>query len=115
MKTLTLTTPDDWHLHLRDGKVLERTVGDTARQFKRALIMPNLVPPITTIAAVEAYRERIIKAIPANSTFTPLMTLYLTESMTIDTIITAAQHPHIIAAKLYPANATTNSAAGRTK
>ena len=112
MKTLTLTIPDDWHLHLRDGKALERTVGDTARQFKRALVMPNLVPPITTIAAVEAYRERIIKTIPADNEFTPLMTLYLTESMTVETIIAAAQHPHIIAAKLYPANATTNSTAG---
>ncbi len=112
MKMLTLTMPDDWHLHLRDGKALSRTVSDSAQQFKRALIMPNLTPPVTTIAAATAYRQRILNAIPADVTFIPLMTLYLTEQMTVDTVIAAAEDEHIIAAKLYPAHATTNSAAG---
>ena len=112
MKTLTLTQPDDWHLHLRDGALLSRSVNDSARQFKRALIMPNLCPPITTIAAAEAYRQRILAALVPGNDFDPLMTLYLTDTMTVETIQQAAAHPQIIAAKLYPAHATTNSAAG---
>ena len=112
MKTLTLTMPDDWHLHLRDGNKLQRTVADIAGQFKRALIMPNLVPPITDVAMAKAYRQRILAAMPAESEFTPLMTLYLTDGTSVDTIKAAAAHPYIMAAKLYPANATTNSAAG---
>ena len=114
MEILKITQPGDWHLHLRDGIKLKRTVTDSARQFKRALIMPNLLPPITSVIQAEAYRKRILAA-TQNSDFTPLMTLYLTDDMPIATIEAAARHPHIIAAKLYPAYATTNAAAGVTE
>ncbi|MBW3228296.1 dihydroorotase [Marinobacter adhaerens] len=107
---LTLTRPDDWHLHVRDGDILNDVVPATAACFGRAIIMPNLVPPVTTAADATAYRERILAA--ANSTeFEPLMTLYLTESMTAQTI-RDARAAGVVAAKLYPAGATTNSDSG---
>jgi len=107
---LTLTRPDDWHLHVRDGDILNDVVPATAACFARAIIMPNLVPPVTTAADATAYRERILAA--ANGTeFEPLMTLYLTESMTAQTI-RDARAAGVVAAKLYPAGATTNSDSG---
>ncbi|MBW4936138.1 dihydroorotase [Marinobacter sp. F4206] len=107
---ITLTRPDDWHLHVRDGDVLKDVVPATAACFGRAIIMPNLVPPVTTTADALAYRERILDA--ANGTdFQPLMTLYLTESTTAETI-RDARAAGVVAAKLYPAGATTNSASG---
>jgi dihydroorotase len=107
---LTLTRPDDWHLHVRDGDILTDVVPATAACFGRAIIMPNLVPPVTTAADATAYRDRILAA--ANGTsFEPLMTLYLTESMTPDTI-REAKAAGVVAAKLYPAGATTNSDSG---
>lgn len=110
MTQLTIQTPDDWHLHFRDGDMLAETVPATARCFKRAIVMPNLVPPVTTADMVTAYRQRIIDARPEGSHFEPLMTLYLTNQTTAQDIIDAkaAGAP---AAKLYPAGATTNSAA----
>jgi dihydroorotase len=115
MNTLTLTRPDDWHLHLRDGDKLARTVSDSAGQFQRAIIMPNLVPPVTTVLLAEAYRQRIIQHIPHGSNFEPLMTLYLTDNTDVKEIMAAIAHPHIYAVKLYPAGATTNSELGVTK
>ncbi|PVY75475.1 dihydroorotase [Tamilnaduibacter salinus] len=109
--TLTLTRPDDWHLHLRDGDVLGDTVAASARCFGRAIIMPNLVPPVADLAAANAYRQRIERAMPADSAFTPLMTLYLTGETTPAQILEAHQ-AGVPAAKLYPAGATTNSASG---
>lgn len=107
---LTLTRPDDWHLHVRDGDILTAVVPATAACFGRAIVMPNLVPPVTTAADATAYRERILAA--ANGTaFEPLMTLYLTESMTPETI-REAKAAGVVAAKLYPAGATTNSDSG---
>lgn len=114
MDSLTITQADDWHIHLRDGEKLARTVADAAKQFSRAIVMPNLTPPITTIAAAEKYRAQILAHVPHDLTFNPLMTLYLTDDMTADTIKAAASHPHIEAIKLYPAGATTNSSAGVT-
>jgi dihydroorotase len=84
MRSLTIRRPDDWHLHLRDGAMMEGVIGDTSRHFARAIIMPNLVPPVVTTADARAYRERIVKAIPAGDTFEPLMTLYLTEGTNPD-------------------------------
>lgn len=113
MKTLTLTRPDDWHIHLRDGDVLPRTVNDVARWAHRAIIMPNLVPPVKTVADAEAYRERILAALnPEVGEFEPLMTLYLTDATSADEIARAADSPYVHAVKLYPAGATTNSASG---
>lgn len=112
MQTLQLTWPDDWHTHLRDGNTLERTVQDTATYFKRAIIMPNLMPAITTLDMACSYRDRILTHAPA--TFSPLMTLYLTPDVTPDTIIQGKQDNLITACKLYPRGATTNSAAGVT-
>jgi len=109
---LTITRPDDWHLHVRDGDVLSNVVPATASCFGRAIIMPNLVPPVTTAADAMAYRERILAA-AGTSTFEPLMTLYLTEATTPETI-REAKSAGVIAAKLYPAGATTNSASGVT-
>jgi len=110
---LTLTRPDDWHLHLRDGPQLAAVVPEAARRFGRAIVMPNLHPPLTTTDAVLAYRDRIRQALPADSSFEPLMTLYLTDATTPDEI-RRAREAGITAAKLYPAGATTNSAAGVT-
>ena len=111
--TLTLTRPDDWHLHVRDGAALTAVLPDTARQFARAIIMPNLKPPVTTAAQAVAYRQRIESAIPAGVDFTPLMTLYLTDRLPPDEI-ERAKEAGVVALKLYPAGATTNSDAGVT-
>ena len=108
MQEITLTVPDDWHLHFRDGDMLNETVPATARCFARAIVMPNLVPPVTNGADVAAYRQRIEAARPEGSNFTPLMTIYLTDKTTREDIISAKQ-AGAVAAKLYPAGATTNS------
>ncbi|MCZ7446315.1 dihydroorotase [Agrobacterium rhizogenes] len=112
MKSLTLRRPDDWHLHLRDGAMLEGVIGDTSRHFARAIIMPNLVPPVVTTDDARAYRERIVKAIPAGDRFEPLMTLYLTEDTQADDVEEGKKSGLITAVKLYPAGATTNSHGG---
>jgi dihydroorotase len=112
---LTLIHPDDWHLHVRDGAALQHVVPHTAHQFKRAIIMPNLKPPVTTTQQALAYRERILAAVPPDSGFTPLMTLYLTDNTTAAEIRQAKQSGHIHAIKLYPAGATTHSDAGVTR
>ncbi|BBL76499.1 dihydroorotase [Methylomagnum ishizawai] len=112
MQTLTLTHPDDWHLHLRDGAALASVVAHTAAQFARAIVMPNLKPPVATVADALAYRRRILAALPAGSGFQPLMALYLTDATTPDEIRRAAEEPAVVALKLYPAGATTNSDAG---
>lgn len=111
---LTITRPDDWHLHVRDGKVLKDIVPFTARQFARAIIMPNLTPPNITTAEALAYRERILAVLPEGTSFNPLMTLYLTDNTEPDEITIAKQSGHVHAVKLYPAGATTNSDAGVT-
>jgi dihydroorotase len=111
---LRITTPDDWHLHLRDGEAMRDVVAHSARQFGRAVVMPNLQPPITTVAEAHAYRQRILDAIPESSTFEPLMTLYLTDLTTPAEVIEASADDAIVAVKLYPAGATTNSEAGVT-
>ena len=114
MSTLRLRQPDDWHLHLRDGAALQAVVGHTARQFGRAIVMPNLKPPVTTTAAAAAYRERILAARPAGSQFAPLMTLYLTDNTPADEIDKARASGFVHGCKLYPAGATTNSDSGVT-
>ena len=111
---LTLIAPDDWHVHLRDGVMLEKVVAYTARRFRRAIVMPNLKPPVTTTAAAEAYRERIRSACPADLDFEPLMTAYLTDATDPVDLEQGFRSGVFTAAKLYPANATTNSAAGVT-
>lgn len=111
---ITLTLPDDWHLHLRDDAVMASVLPHTAAQFGRALIMPNLRPPVTTVDQALAYRQRILAARSVGSTFNPLMTLYLTDHTAIAEIEKAAAHASIVAAKLYPAGATTHSDAGVT-
>ena len=111
--TLTLTRPDDWHLHLRDGVALQTVVPHTAAQFGRAIVMPNLRPPVTTAEQALAYKERILAAVPAGLDFEPLMTLYLTDNLPPDEI-QRAKDAGVVAAKLYPAGATTNSDAGVT-
>ena len=110
---ITITRPDDWHLHLRDGAALASVVGHTAKQFARAIVMPNLRPPITTAPQALAYRQRILDALPMGSDFEPLMTLYLTDNTPPEEII-RAKKSGIVALKLYPAGATTNSDAGVT-
>ncbi len=114
MDQITIRRPDDWHLHLRDGAVLEHVVPHTARRFARAIVMPNLVPPVTTVSAALAYRQRILDALPPGTDFKPLMTLYLTDNTSPETAIEAAASEHIHGVKLYPAGATTNSDAGVT-
>tara|TARA_R110002020_G_scaffold37705_5_gene113696 strand:- start:16451 stop:17524 length:1074 start_codon:yes stop_codon:yes gene_type:complete len=109
---ITLIRPDDWHLHLRDGEMLARVLPDTARQFARAIVMPNLVPPVTTVALAGAYRDRILAALPAGMAFEPLMTLYLTERTSPQDIAEARASGFVHAVKWYPAGATTNSDAG---
>lgn len=111
---ITLRRPDDWHVHLRDGAMLQAVAGYTARQFARAIIMPNLTPPITSAAAADAYRARILAALPAGSDFTPLMTLYLTDDADPAAVEAGYRAGSWIAAKLYPARATTNSHFGVT-
>ncbi len=114
MTSITLTRPDDWHLHLRDGEVLGAVLGASARQMGRAIIMPNLMPPVTTTQQALAYRERILAALPDGSRFEPLMTLYLTDDTPPAEIERASASGLIHAVKLYPAGATTNSASGVT-
>lgn len=114
MTSLTLTLPDDWHIHLRDHQALATTVPDVAQWAGRAIVMPNLSPPVTSVADALAYRARILAHVPPNNPFEPLMTLYLTDKTDEDTIAAAAESAHIHGVKLYPAGATTNSAAGVT-
>jgi len=111
---LKMTRPDDWHVHFRDGAKLERTVKDTARVMARAIIMPNLKPPVTTTALAAAYRERILAHVPPGHAFQPLMTLYLTDNTTAEEVHRAADSGFVHAFKLYPAGATTNSDSGVT-
>jgi len=111
---LKLIRPDDWHLHLRDDAFMRSVLPDTARQFSRAIVMPNLRPPVTTTGQAEAYRERILGALPAGSDFQPLMTLYLTDNTGVEEIRRAKASGIVHAVKLYPAGATTNSDAGVT-
>jgi dihydroorotase len=112
MDTLTITRPDDWHLHLRDGPALAAVVAHTAERFARAIVMPNLKPPVTTVDAARDYRERILAALPPGSRFRPLMTLYLTEATRPADIEAAKASGFVHAVKLYPAGATTHSDAG---
>ena len=112
--SITLTRPDDWHVHLRDGAVMAGVVAHTARQFARAIVMPNLSPPITTMAAAQAYRERIVAALPAGADFTPLMTCYLTDGIDPAELERGFAAGMFTAAKLYPAHATTGSSHGVT-
>ncbi|MEK6423536.1 MAG: dihydroorotase [Burkholderia gladioli] len=114
VSSLTLARPDDWHLHVRDGAMLAAVLPHTARQFGRAIIMPNLKPPVTTTAQAEAYRSRILAAVPAGMRFEPLMTLYLTDNTPGDEIRRAKASGFVHGVKLYPAGATTNSDAGVT-
>ncbi len=114
MQELTLTRPDDWHLHLRDGEALKAVLPHTVRQFARAIVMPNLKPPIRTLADAIAYRDRIIAAIPDGKQFEPLMTLYLTDNTSPEEIIAAKSSQFVKAVKYYPAGATTNSEFGVT-
>jgi dihydroorotase len=109
---LTIRRPDDWHVHLRDGEMLEAVAAYTARQFARAIVMPNLVPPVTSVAAAEAYRTRILAALPPGSGFTPLMTCYLVDHALPAELVRGHESGVWTAAKLYPAHATTNSAQG---
>ena len=111
---LTISRPDDWHVHLRDGAVMAGVLAHTARQFARAIVMPNLSPPITTVAAAEAYRARIIAAVPAGAVFTPLMVCYLTDGIDPAELQRGKDAGVFTAAKLYPAHATTGSAHGVT-
>ena len=111
---ITITRPDDWHLHLRDGAALATVLPHSARQFARAIIMPNLRPPVTTVAAAAEYRARILAALPEGMSFEPLMTLYLTDNTSAEEIRLAAGSGFVKAVKLYPAGATTNSDAGVT-
>ena len=112
MDSITLIQPDDWHLHLRDGDAMRDVLADSARQFGRAIIMPNLRPPVTTVADALAYQERIRSSLPVGSTFEPLMTLYLTDRTSTEEVARAAESADVHAFKLYPAGATTNSDAG---
>ncbi|MEO1352024.1 MAG: dihydroorotase [Cyanobacteria bacterium J06635_15] len=114
MKQLTLTRPDDWHLHVRDGAVLKAVLPHTVRQFSRAIIMPNLKPPVRSVADAAAYRDRILAAIPTGQRFEPLMTLYLTDNTDPQEIIAAKASQFVKAVKYYPAGATTNSDSGVT-
>lgn len=113
-KTLTITKPDDWHLHLRDGEALATTVPHTARSFSRAIVMPNLKPPVTTVDQALAYRQRILNVLPADTDFSPLMTLYLTDNLAQEELVRLSETPDVVAVKYYPAGATTNSDSGVT-
>ncbi len=114
MDKLTITRPDDWHLHLRDGDALRAVLPDTVRRFARAIVMPNLRPPVTTTELASAYRQRILDALPAGAQFEPLMTLYLTDNTPADDIARAKDSGIVHGVKLYPAGATTNSDSGVT-
>ena len=111
---LTITRPDDWHVHLRDGDMLAAVLPDTARRFARAIVMPNLKPPVRTVAEAAAYRDRILAALPAGMAFEPLMTLYLTDNTSPEEILKAKASGFVHAVKYYPAGATTNSDSGVT-
>jgi dihydroorotase len=112
--TLTIRRPDDWHVHFRDGAMLRAVLPCTARQFARAIVMPNLVPPVTDVAAARAYRGRIVDALPGGAEFTPLMTCYLTDTSEADEVARGYEEGVFAAVKLYPAHATTHSAMGVT-
>ena len=114
MQTFSIIRPDDWHLHLRDGEAMQAVLPDTARRFARAIVMPNLRPPVTTVAQAAGYRARILAALPEGMAFEPLMTLYLTDNLPADEIDRARDSGFVHAVKLYPAGATTNSDAGVT-
>ncbi len=114
MQELKITRPDDWHVHFRDGAALQHTVPHTARVFARAIAMPNLVPPVKTAAQALEYRTRLLQHVPAGCTFDPLMVLYLTDETTAADITAAKASGHVVAVKLYPAGATTNSSHGVT-
>jgi dihydroorotase len=114
MQTITITRPDDWHLHLRDGEPLKSVLPDTAKQFARAIVMPNLRPPVTTAQLATEYRQRIMDALPAGMTFEPLMAMYLTDNTTREDILQAKASGIVHGVKLYPAGATTNSDSGVT-
>ncbi len=109
---LEITRPDDWHLHLRDGDAIASLVAQTAQRFARAIVMPNLQPPVTTVAQAEDYRRRILPSLPTGAIFQPLMTLYLTENTTVEEIARAKASDSVFAVKYYPAGATTNSQSG---
>ncbi|WOD39850.1 dihydroorotase [Nodosilinea sp. E11] len=115
METLTITRPDDWHLHLRDGAALNAVLPHTVRQFSRAIVMPNLKPPVRSVAEAAAYRDRILAAVPAGQPFEPLMTLYLTDNTDPEEIVAAKAAEFVKAVKYYPAGATTNSDSGVTE
>ncbi|MGI9318946.1 MAG: dihydroorotase [bacterium] len=112
--TFQLTRPDDWHIHVRSGSLMRSVVGPTAACFGRALIMPNLIPPVTNAEQAENYRDSILEALPEDSKFDPVMTLYLTDSTSLETVQGAAESAHVCGFKLYPAGATTNSESGVT-
>ncbi|WP_419419861.1 dihydroorotase [Legionella sp. D16C41] len=112
MVQFTITRPDDWHLHLRDGLALKHTVAATAKHFERALVMPNLKPPLTSLDSLLSYREQILLNVPKDCSFNPLMTFYLNEDVKADELVKSKSHTFIVGAKLYPAGATTNSEAG---
>lgn len=112
LQSIIITRPDDWHVHLRDNHALEHTVIASANHFERALIMPNLKPALTSLSALLAYHQRILAAVPANKTFTPMMTFYLNEKVSPDDLSSCQAYPFILGAKLYPAGATTNSDEG---
>ncbi|MFO1419149.1 MAG: dihydroorotase [Methylotetracoccus sp.] len=114
METLSILRPDDWHVHLRDGPLLARVAADTASRFGRALVMPNLQPPVTSTSEALRYRQRILDAVPGAPGFRPLMALYLTDATPVDEIARIAEQPDILGCKLYPAGATTNSESGVT-
>lgn len=114
MPTITIQRPDDWHLHLRDGAALQAVLPDTAKRFGRAIVMPNLRPPVTTTALASAYRDRILSALPAGMKFEPLMTLYLTDNTPPDEIAKAKASGFVHGVKMYPSGATTNSDSGVT-
>lgn len=114
MTRITLKSPDDWHLHVRDGAAMACVVGHTAARFQRAIIMPNLVPPVTSVSQALSYRERVLASAPVGAGFRPLMTLYLTDNTSAEEVRRAAASEHVYAFKLYPAGATTNSDRGVT-
>ena len=111
---LTITQPDDWHVHLRDGEILKTVAPHTARQFGRAMVMPNLQPPVTSVDMAMSYRQRILSSVSDNLEFSPLMSLYLTDNTPVDEVKRAADCPEVVGFKLYPAGATTNSSSGVT-
>ncbi len=115
MDRITIARPDDWHLHLRDGPAMASVLADTARQFARAIVMPNLRPPVLTTQDALNYRERILDALPEGSDFDPLMTLYLTDNTPVEEIARAKLSGRVHGVKLYPAGATTHSDAGVTR